>query len=69
MTNEHLPNKPIFRLTIHEFLCFATYGSCDSYFFSFVCRYYSVPEEERFGNVMNPMCNVFPRIAACDYIR
>jgi len=34
-----------------------------------VYRYYSVPEEERFGNVMNPMCNVFPRIAACDYIR
>jgi len=34
-----------------------------------VYRYYSIPMEERLIENLNPMCEVFPRIAACDYIR
>ncbi|XP_023325021.1 innexin inx2 isoform X2 [Eurytemora carolleeae] len=34
-----------------------------------VYSYYSVPPEERLIRKMNPMCETFPRIAACDYIR
>jgi len=40
-----------------------------------VVRYYSVPADERDGSVTdpqfmaNPMCETFPRIAACNYVR
>ena len=31
--------------------------------------WYSLPPEERIMKNLNPMCEVFPRIASCDYIR
>lgn len=36
-----------------------------------VVRYYNVPPEERFllRDMPNPMCETFPRIAACNYVR
>lgn len=34
-----------------------------------VIRYYQMPPEERLMYMVNPMCEAFPRIAACDYIR
>ena len=35
-----------------------------------VYRWYSLPPEERaMTGLLNPMCEVFPRLAACDYIR
>ena len=41
-------------------------------FFSYglrVYEWYSMPPEERAMMNLNPMCEVFPRLAACDYIR
>ena len=34
-------------------------------------RYYNIPPEERdnINDNPNPMCETFPRIAACNYIR
>ncbi|TRY78246.1 hypothetical protein TCAL_06746 [Tigriopus californicus] len=34
-----------------------------------VIQYYQMPPEERQLYMVNPMCEAFPRIAACDYIR
>ena len=34
-----------------------------------VIRYYSMPPEEREMYMVNPMCETFPRIAACNYHR
>merc|ERR1712012_645061 len=34
-----------------------------------VWRYYSLPHEERRFLEFNPMCEVFPRVASCDYKR
>ena len=37
-----------------------------------VVGYYNVPQEERdvmMSETPNPMCETFPRIAACNYIR
>ena len=34
-----------------------------------VYMWYSMPAEERAMTNLNPMCEVFPRLAACDYIR
>merc|ERR1712038_128654 len=34
-----------------------------------VYEWYSMPAEERAMLNLNPMCEVFPRLAACDYIR
>ena len=31
--------------------------------------WYSLPPEERVMMNLNPMCEVFPRIASCDYVR
>eukprot|EP00095_Tigriopus_kingsejongensis_P003608 maker-scaffold49_size462716-snap-gene-0.5 protein:Tk03608 transcript:maker-scaffold49_size462716-snap-gene-0.5-mRNA-1 annotation:"innexin inx2" len=41
---------------------FLTYGPL-------VVQYYQMPPEERQLYMVNPMCEAFPRIAACDYIR
>ena len=34
-----------------------------------VYEWYSLPSEERAMLNLNPMCEVFPRLAACDYVR
>ena len=34
-----------------------------------VYMWYSMPPEERLMSNLNPMCEVFPRLAACDYVR
>ena len=34
-----------------------------------VVRYYNIPSEEREDFMANPMCETFPRIAACNYVR
>jgi len=34
-----------------------------------IFKFYSVPEEERDRGHLNPMCETFPRIASCDYMR
>lgn len=34
-----------------------------------VWTWYSLPPEERIMQNLNPMCEVFPRIASCDYVR
>ena len=34
-----------------------------------VYEWYSLPPEERAMLNLNPMCEVFPRLAACDYVR
>ena len=34
-----------------------------------VWSYYSQPPEERRHGVINPMCEAFPRIVSCDYVR
>ena len=34
-----------------------------------VYMWYSMPPEERLMSNLNPMCEVFPKIATCDYIR
>jgi len=51
-------------LVINKFLHyqFLTYGFQ-------VYTWYSLPPEERQLRNLNPMCEVFPRIASCDYIR
>ena len=32
-------------------------------------EYYQMPPEEREAEGSNPMCETFPRIAACNYVR
>jgi len=34
-----------------------------------VWHYYSLPPEERVMQNLNPMCEAFPRIASCDFVR
>jgi len=34
-----------------------------------VWHYYSLPPEERVMQDLNPMCEAFPRIASCDFVR
>ena len=80
---EHLHNK--YNMYAFYFFCceqlnflvvisiwFITNKFLKYHFFGYgpnVIQYYQMPPEERTMYMTNPMCEAFPRIAACNYVR